>query len=166
MSNKGAVCTGLTKKFRSIAVLLVRVHFFKRHPPLLFVAGLAVILSFAGCERKSGEAVVLGKEFVPALKIAETFKDQPVAIQDKRSPSVEKTTGEDAKATAQDQELPNPRAAQHDQWIVDVRMISDGRQIGVRVDPPQWEKLKAGDRVKVTYRQGKYTGTVWDAEID
>ena len=30
----------------------------------------------------------------------------------------------------------------------------------------QWEKLRENDRVKVTYRAGKYTGTVWDAEID
>lgn len=157
-----AVCLGLTKKFRSVAVLPVRIRFSKPHHPLLFVAGLAVILSFAGCEKKSGEAVVLGKEFVPALKIVETPKDGQA-----EQPAADKpTAAKDDKAIGQEQELPNPRAAQRDQWIVDVRMISDGRQIGVRVDRPQWEKLKAGDRVKVTYRQGKYTGTVWDAEID
>jgi hypothetical protein len=163
---ESAVGLGLTKKSRSIAVFLVRLRFSKRHPPLLFVAGLAVILSFAGCEKKSGEAVILGKEFVPALKIAEAPKEQTAVTQKERFPSLGKTTGEDDKAITQDQEIPNPRAAQHDQWIVDVQMISDRRQIGVRVEPPQFQKLKVGDRVKVTYRQGKYTGTVWDAEID
>ena len=36
----------------------------------------------------------------------------------------------------------------------------------VQTDQPQWEKVKISDRIKVTYRQAKYTGTVWDAEID
>ena len=58
-----------------------------------------------------------------------------------------------------------PRATRYEQWIVTVRMIADLRQIDVRVDPPRWEALKEGDRVFVTYRQGKYTGTVWDAKI-
>ena len=30
----------------------------------------------------------------------------------------------------------------------------------------RWEKLRENDRVKVTYRTGNYTGTVWDAEIE
>jgi hypothetical protein len=34
------------------------------------------------------------------------------------------------------------------------------------VDQPRWEALKVGDRVKVTYKTGKYTGTVWDSEIE
>jgi hypothetical protein len=34
--------------------------------------------------------------------------------------------------------------------------------------PPiaQWEKLRENDQVNVTYHIGKYTGTVWGAEID
>jgi hypothetical protein len=49
---------------------------------------------------------------------------------------------------------------------VKVRMRDNGRTIAVRTDRAQWEKLRENDRVKVTYRVGKYTGTVWDAEID
>ena len=60
----------------------------------------------------------------------------------------------------------DPRATTDEQWIVSVRMIEGGRQIDVRVDQPQWEKLKINDRVHVTYREGKYTGTVWSAEIN
>jgi len=45
-------------------------------------------------------------------------------------------------------------------------MIADGQRIDVRVDQWQWEKLKISDRVRVTYREGKYTHTVWSAEID
>jgi len=44
-------------------------------------------------------------------------------------------------------------------------MLDNGRTIEVRTDQPQWEKLRESDRVEVTYRVGKYTGTVWDAEI-
>jgi hypothetical protein len=45
-------------------------------------------------------------------------------------------------------------------------MIADLRRLDVQTDRPRWEKVKIGDRIKVTYRQGKYTGTVWDADID
>ena len=50
-------------------------------------------------------------------------------------------------------------------WIVKVRMRDNGRRIEVRADRAQWEKLRENDQVKVTYRKGKYTGTVWDADI-
>ena len=38
--------------------------------------------------------------------------------------------------------------------------------INVQTDKLHWDKVKVGDRIKVSYRQGKYTGTVWAAEID
>jgi len=100
------------------------------------VFGYVVALLFiclAGCERKSGDAVVIGKDYVAALKQGEEIKDQ--------------------------------RATNHEQWIVKVRMLDNGRTIEVRADRVQWEKLHENDRVKVTYRVGKHTGTVWDAEI-
>ena len=58
----------------------------------------------------------------------------------------------------------DPRATNHEQWIVKVRM-TNGRQFNVQADQSRWQKLKEGDRVFVTYRQGKYTGTIWDSEI-
>ena len=45
-------------------------------------------------------------------------------------------------------------------------MLDNGRTIQVRADRGQWEKLRESDQVKVTYKVGKYTGTVWDAEIE
>ena len=101
------------------------------------VFGYVVALLFiclAGCERKSGDAVVIGKDYVAAVKQGEKIKDE--------------------------------RATNHEQWIVKVRMRDDGRRIEVRADRAQWEKLRENDRVKVRYRVGKYTGTVWGAEID
>jgi len=58
------------------------------------------------------------------------------------------------------------RATNHEQWIVKVRMLDNGRRIDVRADQAQWEKLRENDRVEVNYRVGKYTGTVWDSEIE
>ena len=60
----------------------------------------------------------------------------------------------------------DPRAMQHEQWLVKVRMLDNGRTFQVPADRAQWEKLKENDRVKVKYRTGKYTGTVWAAEIE
>ena len=60
----------------------------------------------------------------------------------------------------------DPRALKAEQWLVKVRMLDDDRRIQVHADRAQWEKLRENDRVKVTYRIGKYTGTVWGAEID
>jgi hypothetical protein len=68
-------------------------------------------------------------------------------------------------AVKQGEQFKDERATNHEQWIVKVRMRDTGRTIQVRADRAQWEKLRENDRVKVTYRAGKYTGTVWDAEI-
>jgi hypothetical protein len=95
---------------------------------LLLMAGLG------GCEKRNGDAIVIGKDHVAAAKQGEEIKDA--------------------------------RATNHEQWIVKVRMLDNGRRIEVRAYRGQWEKLHENDRVKVTYRAGKYTGTVWDAEID
>ena len=60
----------------------------------------------------------------------------------------------------------DPRALKHEQWIVQVRMLDNGRTFQVPADQRKWEKLRESDRVKVRYRTGKYTGTVWAAEIE
>jgi hypothetical protein len=101
---------------------------------LVFGCVVALLLiGFLGCEKKSGDAIVIGKDYVAASKEGEEIKDE--------------------------------RATNHEQWIVKVRIRDNGRTIEVRADRAQWEKLRENDRVKVTYRVGKYTGTVWDAQI-
>ena len=104
----------------------------KRIASVCVVAWLLIALS--GCEKKRGEAVVIGKDYVAAAKEGEEIKDE--------------------------------RATNHEQWIVKVRMLDNGRRIDVRADQAQWEKLRENDRIKVNYRVGKYTGTVWDSEIE
>jgi hypothetical protein len=60
----------------------------------------------------------------------------------------------------------DPRALKHEQWIVKVRTLDDGRTFQVPADQAKWEKLRENDRIKVRYRTDKYTGTVWAAEIE
>ena len=67
----------------------------------------------------------------------------------------------EARGTSRD-----PRAFKHEQWLVKVRMLDNGRTFQVPADQAKWEKLRENDRVKVRYRTGKYTGTVWAAEIE
>ena len=68
-------------------------------------------------------------------------------------------------ASKEGEEIKDERATNHEQWIVKVRIRDNGRTIEVRADRAQWEKLRENDRVMVTYRVGKHTGTVWDAQI-
>lgn len=91
------------------------------------------VMSLGGCEKKSGGEVVIGKDYVAAVRQGEEIKDE--------------------------------RATNNEQWIVKVRMRDNGRTIQVHADRAQWERRRENDRVKVTYRVGKYTGTIWDAEI-
>ena len=60
----------------------------------------------------------------------------------------------------------DPRALADEQWLVKVRMVENGRIFNVPATREQFEKLKEGDRARVKYRLGKYTGTVWAAEIE
>jgi hypothetical protein len=45
-------------------------------------------------------------------------------------------------------------------------MIHDGRTFNVHAEKGQVDKLKEGDRVQVRYPLGKYTKTVWGAQIE
>ena len=133
------------------------------------VVAAFLIIAATGCEKKSGEAVVLEKEHIAAtLPTAQTPNAQSTASpNDKPRPMADDEIAVDgyvmkpeARGTGRD-----PRALKHEQWIVKVRMVDDGRRIQVQADQKQWEKLRENDRVKVTYRVGRYTGTVWGAEI-
>ena len=133
------------------------------------VAGF-LIISLTGCDKKSGEAVVLAKEHIDAaLPTAET-----PATQSKPGPDAEiRPMADDeiavdgyvmkpeARGTSRD-----PRALKDEQWIVKVRTLDDGRTFQVPADQAKWERLRENDRVKVRYRTGKYTGTVWATEIE
>ena len=129
-----------------------------------------LIIPLTGCDKKSGEAVVLAKEHIEAaLPTTETPNTESTPNRDEQlRPMADDEIAVDgyvmkaeARGTSRD-----PRALKHEQWIVKVRILDDGRTFQVPADQAKWEKLRENDRVKVRYRTGKYTGTVWAAEIE
>jgi len=129
-----------------------------------------LVMAVTSCEKQSGEAVVLAKEHIDAaLPIAERSKveSEPGPTAEVRPMANDEIAVDgyvmkpEARGTSRD-----PRALQHEQWIVKVRMLDNGRTFQVPADQAKWEKLRENDRVKVRYRTGKYTGTVWAAEIE
>ena len=131
----------------------------------------ALVLSVAGCEKKRGVAIVLQKEHIAAkpgderpANAATAASSETPTVEERELSANEITVDQyvmDAAVRGTDLD---PRATNHEQWIVKVRM-TNGRQFNVQADQSRWQKLKEGDRVFVTYRQGKYTGTIWDSEI-
>jgi hypothetical protein len=137
---------------------------------LVCLIPMSLIIGFSSCEKKSGQAVVLAKEHIAAaLPVADTPNAESTASPDEQPcPMADDEIAVDGyvmkpevRGTGRDL-----RALKAEQWLVKVRMLDDGRRIQVHTDRAQWEKLRENDRVKVRYRIGKYTGTVWGAEID
>jgi hypothetical protein len=135
-----------------------------------YVVAAFLITSSAGCDKKSGEAVVLAKEHIDAaLPTKETPTTESTPSPDEQlRPMADDEIAVDgyvmkaeARGTGRD-----PRALTHEQWTVKVRMLDNGRTFQVPADQTKWQKLRENDRVKVRYRTGKYTGTVWAAEIE
>lgn len=154
--------SGLTRSNEVTEMLRIGVPFW-------LVAAFLVI-AVTGCEKNSGEAVVLAKEHIDAAPpTPETPNAQPEPSPDEQlRPMADDEIAVDgyvmkpeARGTSRD-----PRALSHEQWIVRVRMLDNGRTFQVPADQAKWEKLRENDRVKVRYRTGKYTGTVWAAEIE
>lgn len=130
-------------------------------------------LAFSACEKKSGEAVILEKEHIAARE----KKDTPAPLTVNNS---EPTPGYDERPMRPDEisvdsyvmrkedrgTSKDPRATDQEQWILKVEMVRDGRKFNMQTDRSHWERLHEGDRAMVTYRQGKYTGTVWGADFD
>ena len=129
-----------------------------------------LIIGVTGCEKKHGEAVVLAKEHIDAVlptaetpnaKSADTPDEHLRPMRDDEIAVDGYVMKPEVRGTSRD-----PRALSHEQWIVKVRMLDNGRTFQVPADQAKWEKLRENDRVKVRYRMGKYTGTVWAAEIE
>lgn len=155
-------------------------------PQVIFglVAVLAASVSVAGCWKKSGQAVVLEKEHIAAAEPTPTpapgaeqsaspKASTPIAGESPSEEVVYREMAEDeidvdgqvmkkdVRGTSRD-----PRARPEEQWIIRVQMVEDLQRIKVQTDKAHWDKIKVGDRIKVSYRQGKYTGIVWASEIE
>ena len=134
------------------------------------VVAVFLIIAVTGCEKKRGEAVVIAKEHIDAaLPTAETPNAQSATTPEAElRPMADDEIAVDGyvmkpevRGTSRD-----PRALMDEQWIVKVRILDNSRTFQVPADQGKWEKLRENDRIKVRYRTGKYTGTVWAAEIE
>jgi hypothetical protein len=150
---------------------------------LRLAAVLFVAVHLSACSKKSGEAIVEDKEHIdagdpivtptPGASVA-TAEASPGA-----SPRESANETHEAPPLAEDEIVvdtyvmkksvrgtsKDPRAyAGLEQWRVNVTIIGVGGAT-IRATRRQYEKLKIGDRVKVRYKEGNYTGTIWSAEI-
>jgi hypothetical protein len=144
-------------------------NMIRKSVPLPILATF-LIIGVTGCDKKSGEAVVLPKEHIDAAPPIEQTQEAQSATTSKAKvrPTADDEIAVDGyvmkpevRGTSHD-----PRASKNQQWLVKVRMLANGRTIQVPAAQAKWEKLRENDRVKVRYRTGKYTGTVWAAEIE
>lgn len=52
------------------------------------------------------------------------------------------------------------RQTKNERWLVDVKM-ADGRRATADLEEAEWKTYQVGERVRATYAQGDYTGSVW-----
>jgi len=143
----------------------------------LSIVLMIAAVSLTGCAKKGGYAMVLDKEHIdaaPPLLTPSPGAPTPTPAPES-SPVVE-----EARDLAPDEievdtyvmkktdrgTSKDPRAMRDEQWLIKVQMVEDSRRITIHSDRAHFHKTKIGDRIKVSYRQGKYTGTVWSADIE
>ena len=150
---------------------------------LRLAAVLFAAVHLAGCSKESGEAIVEDKEHIDAGDpiITPTPGASVTAAEASPAASPQETPAEtdEARPLAEDEIVvdtyvmkKNVRGTSKDpraypgleQWRVNVTIIGVGGTT-VRATKKQYEKLKVGERVKVRYKKGNYTGTIWSAEI-
>ena len=129
-------------------------------------------LALAGCQKYSGDAIVLEKEYIAARttvdESAKAERDTPLddAEVKERELAADEVVVDSYLMKKADRGTPrDPRAQKDEQWFVKVQTVDGGRQFNTHVPQTQFEKLNPGDRVGVTYYVGKYTGTVWGSKI-
>jgi hypothetical protein len=132
-----------------------------------FLIGLALLICFAGCEKRRSEATVIGKEYIAPAASAASPSVSP------KHPKLQTRGGDDAEITVDSYVMKrsvrgtglDPRALKDEQWLLKIRTTTDGRTFNVPTDQDHFHKLKLGSRVLVEYHTGKYTGSIWAAEI-
>lgn len=123
-----------------------------------------------GCAKKHGEAIVVAKEHIDVAEVkpspspgAEFVNTEP-RIQEMAPDEIEVdgiVMKKGVRGTSKD-----PRAGSEEKWLVKVEMVRVSRRFNILTDRARYEKVKVGDRIKVSYSEGKYTGTVWGSEIE
>jgi hypothetical protein len=132
--------------------------------------GFFLALSLAGCWKKRGEAVVVAKEHIDVAEIkpspspgSSPINEEPV-IREMAADEIEVdgvVMKKEVRGTSKD-----PRARSEEKWLLKVEMVEGSQRFNINTDRAHYDKVKVGDRIKVRYSEGKYTGTVWGSEIE
>lgn len=128
-------------------------------------------MSLTSCSKKTGEAVVVEKEHIDAREPNADASPSPSNESAKEESGLREMAPDeiDANGFVMKKEVrgtsKDPRASTDEQWRVTVELTGRSRRFVVRTDRKRYDKLKNGDRVKVKYSEGDYTGTVWSAEF-
>jgi hypothetical protein len=138
---------------------------------------LALGLSLCGCDKKRSEAIVISKEHIDVAEAKPSptpratgdemndskTKDEPV-YREMAADEIDVdgfVMNKEVRGTSKD-----PRAKSEEQWRIRVQ-IPDARQsLIIQSDRAHYDRLKIGDRIRIKYRQGQFTGKVWFAEIE
>jgi hypothetical protein len=131
---------------------------------VLFLA----VLSLVACERREGDAIVTGREHIPAAAPADHASEITASPESTvREMASDEIAVDGVVMKAKDRgTVHDPRALKDEQWLITVRLVDGGRVFKVPTERSQYEKISPGERVRVRYHVGKYTGTVWSAELE
>ncbi len=139
---------------------------------VLGVVAIGFCFLATGCNRHEEDAIVVDKEYIAAAEPkpdASAKPDQrehsPTVIERPLAPD-ETVVGVTVMKAKDRGTSSDPRAMSHEQWLVEVRLMQSGRVLNVPADRTEFDKVKPGNQVRVRYQTGKYTGTVWGAELD
>jgi hypothetical protein len=135
-----------------------------------FALAIPLALCLASCAKKRGEAIVVAKEHIDLAEIkpspspgASPVNEEPV-IQEMAPDEIDVdgiVMKKEVRGTSKD-----PRAGSEEKWLIKAEMVGISRRFNIYSDRAHYDKVKAGDRIKVRYSEGKYTGTIWGSEIE
>jgi len=134
----------------------------------MLIRGLVFLLalSLIACSKNRSAATVVGKEHIDVAEAKPSSSPQATETTSaEMKPDEIEVDGyvmkKDVRGTSKD-----PRASKEEQWRITVQIEDIGLRKLIQSDRVHYDKLKVGDRIKVAYYKGKYTGTVWAAEIE
>lgn len=153
---------------------------------IAFAMFTTVVIS--SCTKNLGDAIVLEKEHIDAADPSPTPGPSPVTTLSENPAKPELAASPEAsssKEPLQTELAPDeivvdtyvmkkdvrgtkkdPRASTQEQWLMKVEAAQDAKRFTIHAHRAHFLKYKVGDRVRVRYKVGNYTGTVWNARIE